>query len=640
MKRFILVTACIVLVCAAAFWFICLPHGVSELEAKRGVLDLVGADFSDKIFALDGEWEFYYGAFHAPEVFKSGRPEGGAFIRVPRSWDEAGYPPEGFATYRLRLLTDETELLLYLPEVFTASKIWADGEMLYQVGTPGRSRDESAVGMRSTFVPVRPKEGGTELVLHVSNYDWMDAGLSQRIMAGARNVLLPRIILRLLLLAVFVGALMIIGVYHFALYVNNRRDTAYLVFAAFCLVAIVRFCMETNSFAELLSVEGIGSLSLDIYTKSLVVTCVLLAVFTHAVFKIPYGRFRGAVYIASTAFILFLPVVLPYPLMHPIWIVVAYIPMILSGIAALRKKRLRKSPYNALYLVSTILVVTWGTVTGIRFRDVLFVPGVVTHIFLIMSQCFILAENHAEARRREAELAAENAALQRYNTFKSDLIATVSHETRTPLAVLSLYSELIAQELRREGVKEQAAKDLDRISGEALRIAGLMDDLSANARRGEGPAKTRLDLAELIRGAGRMYGPILERRGLALAIRLPDGLPPVFGAASEITQVLFNLFNNARAHMEDGEIAVSAAQDGRGFVAVTVADTGTGIAKALLPRIFERGVSGERGGQGLGLSICKEIVAGHGGEITIDSEPGKGTAARFTLPIYREGIHG
>jgi signal transduction histidine kinase len=314
--------------------------------------------------------------------------------------------------------------------------------------------------------------------------------------------------------------------------------------------------------------------------------------------------------------------------------------MILAIIAALRKKLLRKSPYNALYLVSMILVMTWGTVTGIFFRDTLFVPGVVTHIFIIMSQCFILAESHAETRRREAERAAENAVLLRYDQMKTDLIATVSHETRTPLAVLSLYSELIARELRREGVKEQTAKDLDRISGEALRIAGLMDDLSANARRGEGPAKTRLDLAELINGAGRMYGPILERRGISLAIRAPDSLPPVFGAASDITQVLFNLFNNARAHVESGDIAVSAARDGQRFVKVTVADTGTGIDHALLPRIFERGVSGERGGQGLGLAICKEIVAGHGGEITVDSEPGKGTAVRFTLPVFKEGANG
>jgi signal transduction histidine kinase len=322
--------------------------------------------------------------------------------------------------------------------------------------------------------------------------------------------------------------------------------------------------------------------------------------------------------------------------MHPIWIAVAYVPMVLSIIAALRKRVLQKSPYNALYLVSMILVMTWGTVTGIYFRDMLFVPGVVTHIFLIMSQCFILAESHAETRRREAELVAENAALMRYDHMKTDLIATVSHETRTPLAVLSLYSELVAQELRREGVKEQAAKDLDRISGEALRIAGLMDELSANVRRGEGPAKTRLELAELIDGAARMYRPILERRGLALAICLPDALPPVFGAASEITQVLFNLLNNSRAHTENGEINVSAAVVSRGLVEVALADTGTGIAPALLPRIFERGVSGEKGGQGLGLAICKDIIAGHGGEITVASEPGKGTLVRFTLPIFKE----
>jgi signal transduction histidine kinase len=182
-------------------------------------------------------------------------------------------------------------------------------------------------------------------------------------------------------------------------------------------------------------------------------------------------------------------------------------------------------------------------------------------------------------------------------------------------------------------VKEQTAKDLDRISGEALRIAGLMDDLSANTRGMDKPRKTRLDLAELITDAGRMYRPILERRSLALVITLPGKLPPVCGAASEITQVLFNLLNNARAHTESGEVAISAAGIGSGYVEVTVEDTGTGIDAALLPRIFERGVSGERGGQGLGLAICREIVNAHGGEIAAESGEGKGTAVRFTLPV-------
>jgi signal transduction histidine kinase len=71
-----------------------------------------------------------------------------------------------------------------------------------------------------------------------------------------------------------------------------------------------------------------------------------------------------------------------------------------------------------------------------------------------------------------------------------------------------------------------------------------------------------------------------------------------------------------------------------------VADTGTGIELGLLPRIFKRGVSGEKGGQGLGLSICKEIIDSHGGEIAIASEAGKGAAVRFTLPIWGSDSNG
>jgi signal transduction histidine kinase len=330
------------------------------------------------------------------------------------------------------------------------------------------------------------------------------------------------------------------------------------------------------------------------------------------------------------------------------------VPLAMLIINAARSKKLRENRYNMLFLFALVMYAVWYPFNIIVMGNRFFSPGVIPNLFLMMSQSVILAVNYAETKNREAALAAENAALVRYDKMKTDLIATVSHETRTPLAVLSLYSELIAKELRGEGVKEQTAQDLDRISGEALRIAGLMDDLSGSARAIEdGSLKTQLNLSELIRSMERMYRPILARRNLTLTVDIPDGVPPVHAAAAEITQVLFNLVNNARAHMEGGEITVGVApvsgaewvalgggkraHGGGKYVMVTVTDTGTGIAPDIMPRLFERGVSGRPSGQGLGLPICKEIIeSGHGGDIRIESAPGKGTTVRFTLPVRKE----
>jgi signal transduction histidine kinase len=99
-------------------------------------------------------------------------------------------------------------------------------------------------------------------------------------------------------------------------------------------------------------------------------------------------------------------------------------------------------------------------------------------------------------------------------------------------------------------------------------------------------------------------------------------------------QLVSNLLSNAGRHTKNGEITISLTQEGNRLI-TTVADTGEGIDPAMLPRIFERGASGD-GSTGYGLSICKTVVETHGGEIRIESEPGKGTAARFTLPIRGE----
>ncbi len=244
------------------------------------------------------------------------------------------------------------------------------------------------------------------------------------------------------------------------------------------------------------------------------------------------------------------------------------------------------------------------------------------------------ARLEAEAKLMEQQLANENAALDRHNKMKSELIATITHETRTPLAVLSGYSELIAMEMRRKGVDEQTAKDLDKISVETQRIAKLLQEINNYTRKqDERVSKERTSLPQLINGAARLYEPILLRKDTTISVCIPDTLPDVYASASEITQVLFNLLQNTRNHIQDGEVHINAHTE-NDFVVVTIADTGNGIPNELLPNIFERGVSGN-GSSGIGLSICKEIIALHNGIITIESELNKGTSVKFTLPIYK-----
>jgi signal transduction histidine kinase len=148
---------------------------------------------------------------------------------------------------------------------------------------------------------------------------------------------------------------------------------------------------------------------------------------------------------------------------------------------------------------------------------------------------------------------------------------------------------------------------------------------------------TPLDMSALIISCAESHRAFLEKRGNRLTIRVPGQPPKVNGNADRLIPLLTNLISNANAHTRDGGIEVSAALDaGAGRIAITVRDTGAGIAPDILPHVFERGVFGKDGKTRLGLAISKEIAEAHGGMIAIESELGEGTAVTLTLPVLKE----
>src|SRR5262249_47968560 len=127
-----------------------------------------------------------------------------------------------------------------------------------------------------------------------------------------------------------------------------------------------------------------------------------------------------------------------------------------------------------------------------------------------------------------------------------------------------------------------------------------------------------------------------EAKGVNLTADAPSELPPVRADKGQITRVLINLLNNAGRHTPQGGRVCMAAQAVEAGVEFRVQDTGVGIPAEYLPRIFERFVQvpgATRGGTGLGLSIAQTILQAHGGIIEAESEPGKGSLFRFTLPM-------
>ncbi|MCL2813494.1 MAG: HAMP domain-containing histidine kinase [Oscillospiraceae bacterium] len=239
----------------------------------------------------------------------------------------------------------------------------------------------------------------------------------------------------------------------------------------------------------------------------------------------------------------------------------------------------------------------------------------------------------AEAKQAERRMTAENAAQARLIRLKNDMVAMVSHELRTPLTVMSSYAQYAVKSIQNGDFANESIQRLNTIPKEANRLADLSSTLLDVFKELDNERqKTPLSVSELIEHTTSVFKPIMDRKHNRQIINIESELPYVFGNEDELTQVFFNLLSNADTHTKNGTISTAAELAG-GLVLVTIADTGEGISPELLPHVFEKHRHDENG-TGYGLTICKEIIEEHGGEINIKSDQYRGTTVIFTLPVW------
>ena len=207
------------------------------------------------------------------------------------------------------------------------------------------------------------------------------------------------------------------------------------------------------------------------------------------------------------------------------------------------------------------------------------------------------------------------------------------HEIKNPLSTLNLNLELLAEDLAAPGddAARRAARKIQVLKEEAKRLEDILDKFMVFVGRME-LKKARLDPGEVVRDLLEFYEPQAAQRRLTVRAAIEAGLPPVEADADLLKQALLNLILNAQAATgEGGELLIGVRREGS-QVAISVTDTGSGIAPQDLPHVFEAYYSRRRGGLGLGLPIVQRIVAEHGGTIEAASELGRGTQMTIRLP--------
>ncbi|MGD0838578.1 MAG: ATP-binding protein [Polyangia bacterium] len=233
--------------------------------------------------------------------------------------------------------------------------------------------------------------------------------------------------------------------------------------------------------------------------------------------------------------------------------------------------------------------------------------------------------------------------MRRLETVRRDFVANVSHELRTPVASMRSATETLRMAM---GHDEKATEQfLDIIERNGRRLGELIADLLDLSRIEAKEFRLRiepLDLADLIQQTVAASSERASTRHIGIAVAVPRDCPRPTGDRHAFDRVLANLVDNAIKYCPEHSAIQVAAQPKPGCVLVTISDNGHGIDARHLPRLFERfyradpGRSREMGGTGLGLSIVKHLVEAMGGEVTVESTPGKGSTFGFTLPLSRE----
>jgi PAS domain S-box-containing protein len=218
------------------------------------------------------------------------------------------------------------------------------------------------------------------------------------------------------------------------------------------------------------------------------------------------------------------------------------------------------------------------------------------------------------------------------------LAAGLAHELNNPIGIISTRAELMLLDAEPKALPEDVVEDLRVIHRHAQRVARIAQGLLSFARS---PGQSgRVDLNRVVDETLLLVEKTMVKGGVLVRRALAPDLPPIWGDASALQQVVMNLLTNARDAVKGaGEISIetSATPEAPGAVRLTVRDTGPGIPPEVLPRIFDPFFTTKAEGTGLGLSISYGIVRDHRGTVDVQSRPGEGTTFVLTFQSAQPG---
>lgn len=653
MRKAVLAFSVFIITVVAVFAGIMLLGRADSVTAvgTGGQVDLQGINFAHST-AQTTSWGQYPNALVPPANIAWGQT-GGNFQETP------------YGTFYLRLSVPDDEIyVIGFNSVEFATRVFINGQEVDNIGAVSESADGFAPARHYCHYTAAPQNGTIEIVLQYANFytgyggygtmPTLHIGLPTQMFNRQVNTDLLRFSLFTLYIAAF---LLYLGIFLFS---PKRKET--LFFSIICLVLAVREGFIGEEF----------------------ITSLLPFLSQNSIFLLQY-IFIGLLVILSFSFIISLfPFTVPrrgtriFYIMCGLFLVAslltrAYMPwlqtlaflcigiFIMLYISVNIIRRFKSLSFTRILSAIGIFILFLGIFNDMfHFFHIRLGPigsmamlqkVMIVFIFVQMVALFLqfmqAERDLGKSLQKEAELATQNETLQKTNQERAQFLSNVSHELKTPLTVVSNYAQLTRLHEQDDATPDDyVINKMVLVTSEAERMALMVEELIDIARIEEGRMDwnmKKVDIARLIHDAVARYYPILNKNRNTLELQIPSTLPPIYADPQRIEQVVVNLITNAIKFTNRGTITVTANYTGGNRLQIVVADTGSGMGKEQMTRLFERyytqtGKESPISGTGLGLVISKEIVEAHGGYITVESEPDKGTTATVHLPLAKEDV--
>nr|WP_318286371.1 ATP-binding protein [Paenibacillus xylanexedens] len=622
-------------------------------EPVRGVLDLRGWDLANASpISLDGEWGFTPHALisggedkHTNSDMGSDKPS--TWVQVPGDWRKALQPPSassfGYGTYQLRILLDPSvkEISLWAQKIQTSSIIEINGTVVAQFGQPA-SDAESYQPERTAFVTSYALDGTNELTLLVQTANFDDpfsGGITRSLYLGSPEAIGSERGLSIDLQKITFAILLLHSLYAFVMFLFIRKQRALLTFSLLILATALTVVSDHDglllnwlplNFTWMVKAKAISYASFALF----------LLMLARSFANPNHGRKLFLAYAGIVGgyllFLLLAPVTLVYQALHtqiPDFLylfAIGWSVLLFFKMAAAKQSDASFLLFAAMSSMSSVL---WGIVNSHNeITNVYYPIDVIAAIFGFAAYWFRkYFRNATEIEKLYEQLKVED-------QQKDQFLVNTAHELRTPLhGIINIAESIAVREQRQSG--GQHTEDMKLLVNIGRQMSQLIDDLLDVIRLREKRIilqKKPLSLASVISGVIGMFRFMAEGKRVQIIVDTPEGLPLVQADERRLVQILYNLLHNALKFTDEGTITVSVRADEHSVI-MQVSDTGTGISEELQERIFEayeQGTAQARlsGGIGLGLSISKQLTELHGGELTVQSVLGQGSAFQVSLP--------